>query len=150
MARIDGYDVTYTHRGRWKAYRRYRGDIVDAIPIAWDLDWTAGKPPSLLVGFETIDEALERLKAGEHFDVALAKKPPRESGRKHIASSKDIYGLFKVRPMEIVPVPHRSLPKLRCDVIERCPPAQDALMPRGPKGQKRPAGMVPSRSETQT
>jgi hypothetical protein len=33
-SRIGGYDVAYTHRGSWKAYRRLGGVIIDQVPIA--------------------------------------------------------------------------------------------------------------------
>src|SRR5690349_21600943 len=94
MSKIQGYEVDYKHRGSWRAYRRFKGQIVDEVPVAWDTDWTAGKPPSLAVWFQDAFEAKARLEAGVPFVVAVAKKKPAS------ASSKDINRLFEVMPIE--------------------------------------------------
>jgi hypothetical protein len=107
---VNGFDVAYTHRGSWKAHRRLKGTIVDEIPVAWDRDWKAGQPPSLIVWFEDPEEAAGRLAAGAEFTVAVAKKTGLS------ASSANINGLFKVLPIQLSPDPQGVC----CNVVGKC------------------------------
>jgi hypothetical protein len=121
---IHGYDVGYTHRGSWKAYRRRHGHLLDEVPVAWDSDWRPGQPrPSLKVWFQDPDEAHERLKTGKSFVAALARKIAGSSS----SSSKNIYGLFEVIPVELhLSECGRGLkPALFCTVVGRCGPAEN-------------------------
>ena len=84
---------------------RHTGDLwgktLDEVPVAWDTDFYAGKPPTLFVWFEDITEAYTRLKAGKPFVVALAEGL---AGRDS-SSSEKIYRLFEVAPVEVTPMP---------------------------------------------
>lgn len=123
MPMIKGYDVAYTHRGSWRAYRRVKGTLLDEVQVAWDTDWAAGNPPSLVVYFPNPLEATATMEAAVSFVVAVAKK--RAGG----ASSKDIHGLFEVMPVELVRDQNRpqsgDAGGVRCSVLRPCEPPED-------------------------
>jgi hypothetical protein len=123
MPKIRGYEVAYKHRGSWRACRRLKGQVVDEVPVAWDTDWTAGKPPSLVIWFQDPFEAKARLDAGEPFVGAVAKKRPGS------ASSEDINGLFEAMPTEAIPDPNRpqngAAGGVRCSIVGVCKHADD-------------------------
>jgi hypothetical protein len=113
---VDGYDLSYVHRGSWKANRSYRGEVVDQVPVAWRRDYTPGKPPLLKIWFKDVNEAEQRLQTGEPFVAALAIKKPGG------ASATAIQRLFEVMPTEVVePDPEMGARSgLLCSILRPC------------------------------
>jgi hypothetical protein len=112
---INGYELAYLHRGSWKARRSVRGIVLDEIPVAWDKDWTQGKPPVLKVWFKDFGEALSLINSNQPFTVAVAKRKPGG------ASSEDINRLFEVKPVQALP-DQDGLHGLLCEIIKPCLP----------------------------
>jgi len=101
--RLAGYDISYTHRGSWKANLRHRGKVVlEAIPVAWDTDLRRdhAKQPTLGIWFKDKDEAKQRLALDVSIAVALAKKTETD------ASAENISNIFEVTPIDVADNTH--------------------------------------------
>lgn len=109
MARVDGFEVSFTHRGSWRANLLALGKDAEVIPVAWRTDMV-GK--TILVWFKTEKEADQKLAAGSRFRIAVAYKNSNGS-----ASSNNITGIFWVTPVEKQLDDHH--PKLACIVEAR-------------------------------
>jgi hypothetical protein len=113
MAKVDGFEISFTHRGSWKADLLAPGKDSEVIPVAWNTDW---KNKSLLVWFKSDGEADTRLAAGHRFRVAVARKNSDGS-----TSSKNISGVLWVSPIEKNLDEHH--PRLLCTVEARAKPS---------------------------
>lgn len=72
---VDGFDLTFTSRTRWKAIRKVRGRKVDIIPVTWTKGWR--KDPGsgenrLEVWYQDPAELESRSQDPSPFVVALA------------------------------------------------------------------------------
>ena len=113
MARVDGFDVKFTHRGSWKASLLVLGKCVAEIPVAWQTDRSGN---TILVWFKTHNEACERLTAAKRFRIAVATKNANGS-----TNSSNITGIFWVIPIEVRLDGHH--PRLFCEVEARAKPS---------------------------
>ncbi len=124
-SKIRGYDVAFTHRGSWRAYRRLRGVIVDEVPVAWSTDWVPAKPPKLTVWTKDPLEARALVDSGRPFVVAVAQKKGNN------VRSDDISGLFDVIATETISSPyhpeHRSAGGVLCNVLRPCKEAEQTV-----------------------
>jgi hypothetical protein len=92
MARVGGFEISFTHRGSWKADLLAPGKEPDVIPVAWQTDYDF-HTKRLLVLCKTAAEA-DALLARDRFRVALATKNPDGS-----ASAQKISQIFWVTPV---------------------------------------------------
>jgi hypothetical protein len=113
VARVDGYQVKFTHRGSWKTNLWVTGVEPVVIPVAWKSDWN-GK--SLVVWFKTEAEADSMLARSERFRVAIAFKNANGS-----TSSNNIIAILWVKPVEKITGEHH--PKLQCEIEARAKPS---------------------------
>ena len=111
MARVDGFEVRFTHRGSWKADLLAPGEEADVVPVAWKTDWLGG---SLFVWFKDEREVDRLLATGEPFRVAIAYKNANGS-----TSANNITAIVWVLPVEKSPLPRLGL---HCHVEARAKP----------------------------
>lgn len=105
MAKVQGFDVEYTHRGSWKANLRAPGKEPVIIPVAWDTD-RAREAPRLTVWFKDAKEIDTYLSAQSLFLVAVAQK---KLGGTRGARSADISRIFLAEPLERTLPPDEGL-----------------------------------------
>jgi hypothetical protein len=121
-SKIRGYDVAFTHRGSWRAYRRLRGAIVDEVPVAWNTGWKSSKPPTLTFWTKDPLEARALVESGRPFVVAVAQKKGPS------VRSDDISGLFDVIATEAISSPYHpeygSAGGVLCAVLRPCKEAE--------------------------
>lgn len=93
--RVGGYDLTFTHRKSWKAYRRQRGKLIDTVPVVWTKGWREDSLTNVFleVAYQDASDMEAQLTSSEPFVVALAIA---KDYKVHPHSFKEFVGLFEV------------------------------------------------------
>jgi len=113
MAKVDGFEVRFAHRGAWKADLLPPGKESRVIPVTWKEDWDP-KTGTVVVWFKTPQEINDYMAQEDGFSIAIAVKDP--SGQ---ASSDNIIGIFSVKPIRRSDDPQGVL----CKIGKRLRPA---------------------------
>lgn len=116
MATVDGFELKYAHRGSWFVERRYKGSVLDLIPVAWTRDKVSKKPLRFKVGFKSEREAQEWLSKGT-FVTAYAEKVGKSAG------ADKIKRVFEVKALELT-APHSessAVAAVRCEAFRQAP-----------------------------
>lgn len=94
MAKVDGFNVLFSHRGAWTADLLAPGKVKQVIPVTWTKDWDR-KAGTALVWLKKKDDVPVFMSKKDGFLVAIARKNEDGSG-----SSENIIGIFLVKPVE--------------------------------------------------
>lgn len=113
MAKVDGFNVQFSHRGAWTADLLPPGKDKQVIPVTWTKDWDR-KAGTVLVWLKKEEDIPSFLEKKDGFLVAIARKNEDGSG-----ASENIIGIFLVKPIEASYEPRQGV---ICTVEKRVRP----------------------------
>ena len=102
MAKVDGFTISFTHRGSWTADLLAPGKEVEVVPVVWKTDYQM-KEKTLFMWLKRPEEVAAFMKL-PRFRVAMAFKNSDGSG-----SAENITGIFWVRPLDASPPPRQGV-----------------------------------------
>jgi hypothetical protein len=112
MAKVDGFNVFFSHRGAWTADLLAPGKEKEVIPVTWTKDWNR-QAGTLFVWLKRSSDVERYMSLTEGFPVAIGRY--NEHGG---ASAEDIVGIFFVVPLDASTEPIG----IACKVIRRVKP----------------------------
>ena len=113
MAKVDGFNIAFTHRGSWKADLLAPGKEVEIVPVTWTKDWDRQKG-TVFVWLKKPEDVDHYMGLSKGFRIAIAIRDASRS-----ASSNDIIGIFAVEPLTRSDDPRG----ITCKLIKRLKPA---------------------------
>lgn len=111
MAKVDGFNVQFSHRGAWTADLLAPGKEVAVIPVAWDKDFDV-KAKTLFVWLKKEEEVASYM-GRERFRAAVAR------WSNGAGSSENITGIFWAKPMIASSAPKQGV---MCSIEGRAKP----------------------------
>jgi len=116
--KVDGWDWRFSNpHGKFWIVNLKAGATSHAdVPVAWDVDWKAGKPPSIVIHFEREADGRAAL-TRDSLLIGLARKDiVRGEVRARV-----LQGVYVVRPIRESSAPPRGNAKItiEAEVVER-------------------------------
>jgi len=94
LAKVDGFNIQFTHRGSWTADILAPGKALETIPVCWRDDYDY-KSATIFVWLKKQEEVAHFMAQTDGFRIAIGSKNKDGS-----TSAENIGGVFFVKPLE--------------------------------------------------